>query len=445
MVSEKPTRRSRQKREPATIDLEAAPVSSEAEPAAADDKAVAEALTELPDAIPAEAPVTAEEAATVPGPEADTSELPSPSEPKPAEDETAEEITTAEALSAEPPPEGEPEKPAAAAALPVVERRSGTSVTGALAAGIVGGLVALAGAGGLQYAGYLPSLGAPETVTEPAPPAVDTTALEAEIAALKSEIASVANRPAPEADTSALEARIATLETAPASGADVDLGPLEQKIAAVEGQLSQLEGAIAGTDEKQESLQTTLLDRLQQVEAEVNDPARRNAVARAIAASGLKAAIDRGGSFVSELETFAGVAPGEGAVAGLAPYAETGVPTRAALIAAFPDAANAVLSALEQPDPDQGIAGRLWAGALSLVKVRPVGQVEGDTPEAFLARSEDALKNGDLDTALSEWNRIPEAGRAAAGDFGGALAARIEVEKLVGATLRDAVIGASGN
>lgn len=454
MGSEKPPRRTRAKQEPEVLDLQANDAPAEATPTPQDD-VLAEALTELPDAVPVEA--TADPDAPPPaGDAADTSELPD-AEPKPTEEERPEEIGTAEALAAEPESEAEPVKPAPEAAAVddtpanaepvIVERKSG--VAGAAFAGILGGLVALAGAGGLQYAGYLPSLAPPPPA--PAAPAVaDTSALEAEVAALKSQVATLAAQPAPAApavDTSALEARIAALETRePESApAPVDLAPVEEKIATLTSQVGQIEGAVAGADEKQQSLQTQLIDRLQKVEAEVNDPARRNAVARAIAASGLKAAIDRGGSFLGELETFAGVAADDPAVAELTPYAETGVPTRATLIASFPGAANAVLDVLNHPDPNQSTVDRLWASALSLVKVRPVGHVEGDTPEAFIARSEEALKNGDLERALGEWSRLPEQGRAAAADFEKALIARIEVEKLVGATLKGAVIGASGN
>lgn len=433
MVSEKPSRKPRSKQEPAVIDLEATDTTAETRPA--------EETT-----VPVEATPAVSEAVA----EANSAELAAlgvEDEPKPAEDEAPEEIGTAEALAAEPVPETaikpeENEKPAAEPSPTPAPVRQGTSTTGALAAGIVGGLVALAAAGAMQYAGYLPA----PTPKPVAAPAADTGALEAELAALKNQVASLAARPAaPVADTTALESRLAALEARPADAPTTDLAPLEQKLTALDGQLSQLEGAMAGADEKQQSIQTGLIDRLQKVETEVNDPSRRNAVARAIAASGLKAAIDRGGSFVTELETFAGVAADETAVTGLKPFAEAGVPTRAALAAAFPDAANAVLAALNKPDPSLGFAERLWSSALSLVKVRPVGEVEGDTPEALLARSENALKAGDLEKALAEWNRLPEEGRAAAPDFGKGLAARIEVEKLVGATLRDAVTGVTTN
>lgn len=360
------------------------------------------------------------------------------------EEEKADELASAEVMAEEKPAEeeGHAAAPAPAAEAP---KKSGTSLSGALAAGILGGLVSLAGAGAMQYAGYLPSVSAASTGLSSGNNS--STAMEAEIAALKAKIETLAITP-PAIDTKALEKRLAALEAAPApssSGNAADVAPIAEKLATVEAELSRIQGIFANSDEKQQSMQTSLLDRLQSVEAEVKDPKQKNAVARAIAASGLKAAIDRGGSFVTELETYAGVAGDDPGVANLKTYAEKGVPTRAELVADFSASADAVLSALNKPDPNQGIGERLWSSALSLVKVRPVGQVEGETPAAFIARSEQALKSGNFETALAEWNKLPEEGRAAAPAYGAALTARIEIDKLVGATLKDAVIGAAGN
>ena len=362
------------------------------------------------------------------------------------EEEKADELASAEVMAEEKPAEVEDPAaaPAPAPAAPTTQK-SGTSLSGALAAGILGGLVSLAGAGAMQYAGYLPSVGAASTSLSGSSDSAGAT--QAEIAALKAKIETLAITP-PAIDIKAFEKRLAALEAAPAPSSDgntADVAPIAEKLAAVEAELARIQGIFANSDEKQQSMQTSLLDRLQSVEAEVKDPKQKNAVARAIAASGLKAAIDRGGSFVTELETYAGVAGDDPGVASLKTYAEKGVPTRAELVADFPASADAVLSALNKPDPNQGIVERLWSSALSLVKVRPVGQVEGETPAAFIARSEQALKSGDFETALAEWNKLPEEGRMAAPAYGAALTARIEIDKLVGATLKDAVIGAAGN
>jgi hypothetical protein len=158
-------------------------------------------------------------------------------------------------------------------------------------------------------------------------------------------------------------------------------------------------------------------------------------LARAIAAAGLKTAIDRGGSFMSELEAFASVAPDDPAVPELRDLAARGVPSRSDLIERFPEAANRAIAAAEPVDPDASLVDRLMSSAMSVVKVRQVGEVEGDTAEAIAARAETRLLDGDLDAALAEWSALPEDAQTAAADYGDALAARARAEKLIAASL----------
>jgi hypothetical protein len=98
--------------------------------------------------------------------------------------------------------------------------------------------------------------------------------------------------------------------------------------------------------------------------------------------------------------------------------AARGVPSRSDLMEAFPDAANRAIAAANPIDPDAGLVDRLMSSALSVVKVRPVGDVEGDTADAIVARTEARLLDGNLDAALSEWSTLPEASQAATSDFG---------------------------
>jgi hypothetical protein len=81
---------------------------------------------------------------------------------------------------------------------------------------------------------------------------------------------------------------------------------------------------------------------------------------------------------------------------------------------------------------------------MSVVKVRRVGDVTGDTPEAIVARMEEGLRNGNLQASVSEWNSLPEPAKAVSGEFKQKLDARIQVENLVGGTLTRAVAGTQG-
>lgn len=308
-----------------------------------------------------------------------------------------------------------PTKPSAATQT---ERRQ-AATSGLIAAGIVGGLVALAAAGSMQYAGILPSANSGRAGND------EIAALKTDIANLRQQIAN-----APAADSSALEQRLAALEAAKGEAPQAD--GLAEKIAALESTLQSERSA-------QASATADLTRRLSDAEAKINEPRDDIEVARAIASAGLKAAIDRGGPFLTELDTLSKVTPDDPAIASLQSFAATGVPSRSELMQKFPDVANAMLSAINQPDPNQGIMERLTESALSLVKVRPVGNIEGETPEAMIARMENKLRNGDLQGAALEWNGLPEAAKSASADYKKSLDARIEVENLVGGTLNRAI------
>ncbi|MBB2712725.1 UNVERIFIED_ORG: hypothetical protein GGE53_004392 [Rhizobium etli] len=410
MVSGTPPRHSKSADEPVTIDLDSQDFASVAD-------------TEKPvDTDAGEADSTAADADLPPETEA-ASQPELQSEP---EAEAPEETTAA----AEPSFTSSAEQPAS----------KGAGASGLIAAGIFGGLVALLGAGTIQYAGYLPGSSAPQTAS---PEIAD---LSGEIDGLKQTVANLAANPA-STDDGALETRIAALETAAKNAAAAPTGDpanveaLNQKIAELGGQVEQLRATLAQSSEQQTSDGADIAKRLDEAEKKLNEPRQDVAVARAIAAAALKAAIDRGGPFLAELDTFAGVAPDDPAVADLRSFAETGIPSRAELVRQVPDIATAIVEAVNQPDPNQSWSDRLMASAKSLVTVRPVGNIEGESVEAIAARLEDKVKNGDLSGASAEWNALPAPGKQASAAFKQSLEARIRVEELVGGALSKAVAG----
>ncbi len=410
MVSGNPPRHSKSADEPVTIDLDAQEFA-----AAAD--------TEKPvDNETADADSTAAADVGLP-PETETASH--------AEDE--EKLVTDA-------PEEEPAAPEPSFTPPEQPAPKSAGTSGFIAAGIFGGLVALLGAGAIQYAGYLPGSSAPQT-TSP-----ETADLSGEIDGLKQAVANLAANPA-SADNGELEKRVAALETAakaPAVAAPADSGNVEalnQKIAELTGQVDQLRSTLAQSSEQQTTNGADIAKRLEEAEKKLNEPREDVAVARAIAAAALKAAIDRGGPFLAELDTFAGVAPDDPAVADLRAFAETGIPSRAELVGEVPDVATAIVEAVNQPDPNQSWSDRLMSSAKSLVSVRPVGNIEGESVEAIAARMEDKVKSGDLPGASAEWNNLPALGKQASTAFKQSLEARIRVEELVGGALSKAVSG----
>ncbi|WP_283195996.1 hypothetical protein [Rhizobium sp. AN80A] len=358
---------------------------------------------------------------------------------EPAE-ETAGPFAYDKAPDPELPPYNHAPEPVEPAKAEPARQPGGTS--GLIAAGIVGGLIALVGAGAIQYAGLLPGASAPEA------PSPEIASLSGEIDGLKQSVANLAAAPQAAPGNDALESRLAALETAAkatqASGPGADsatVDALNQKISDLTSELDQLRGAVSQATEQRATNGAALEQRLAAAEQKLSEPRQDVAVAKAIAAAALKAAIDRGGPFVAELDTYAGVSPDDAVVADLRNFAETGVPSRAELIRQAPDVATAIVESVNKPDPNESWSDRLMAGAKSLVKVRPVGNIEGDSVEAIAARMENKVKNGDLPGAANEWTTLPVDAKQASAAFKQSLDARIRVEELVGSALSKAVSG----
>lgn len=401
MDPETPSRRKKAGEKPVTIDHEPVPASASNEALAAEEKAEADAQT---------------------------TETPTP-ETAAAEPETVEE-------------KQEPVEPARATyeeplrtemAAPA---RAGNA--GPLAAGILGGLIALLGAGSLQYGGYLPALG-----PERADNGGSVAALSNEVEALKTRLSEAS--PTSPVDLQPIETRIAALETSAredsgAAAANPEaVIKLEGDVTRLTTELAALRDAIARTTEAVSSTESQLTERIAAAEQKLDEPRNDTELARAVAASALKTAIDRGGPYLAELEAFASISPDDPSVAGLRERAAVGVPSRSDLVRDFRTTADTILDAVHQPEGDQGIFNRLMSSAASAIRVRPVGTVEGDSPEAVVARIEAKLQNGDFKGAQIEWQTLPEAGRTAAADYKRKLDERVTVEELIGAVVSGAM------
>ncbi|TGQ50217.1 phage tail protein [Mesorhizobium sp. M1C.F.Ca.ET.193.01.1.1] len=339
-------------------------------------------------------------------------------------------------------------------------RRSGVNT---IAAGLIGGVVALAGAGLLQAVGLLGS---------PASNGASLDGVNGEIASLKSEIAALKQTGDAGAsakvdglssaldqvksdiaalkssagqggDSTALKAlndKVGQIETAVAdlqkagSTATVDLGPLNEKLAGLDALVKSAGEAAKAADGRIAALEQSV----QQLSGKVDAQASQPKIALAIAASALKAALDRGAPFATELDTFAAIAPDAPEIAVLRSYAEKGVPTRATIASEIEAAASAMVDAATPVDQNAGFFQSLVSSAESLVKVRPVGAVEGKGAPETVARMEVAVNQGDYAKALSEYDTLPDAAKTAGADFAGKLKARLEVEKQIDALIAGA-------
>ena len=350
---------------------------------------------------------------------------------------------------------------------------------GVVAAGILGGIVALAGAGGLQYAGLLPSLGAAGGNGQAA-----MSGMHAEIAALRDQMASVkaggggdvegmrqtvseaagrvdglaATVQQVKTDVEGLKSAIESGgagENAGLTALDAKIAELAKTVAALQGGSNATAGESPAMDEKITGMETAVtaaasaasandgrigaieksLSAIEQnvtaltgkVEAQSSQPK----VALAIAVSALKAAVEAGGPFASEVETFAAVAPNAPELAELRAVATKGVASQAEIAAEAPEAAGAMIDASRVVNQNAGVFERLLSSAETLVKVRPVGPVEGAGVPETIARLEAALMQGDLRKALAEYETLPEASKNAGQAVMEKVRARLAAEQLV--------------
>ena len=167
----------------------------------------------------------------------------------------------------------------------------------------------------------------------------------------------------------------------------------------------------ARLDAMQASLDASVKGKLAEIEA-AQATATRSAGSAALlsALARIAAAIDSGSEFTEALavvrETSGAEIPQE-----LTDMAETGAPTLAQLQHEFPNAARAALSQATRDAAADGSISPLAAFFRTQLGARSLEPREGNDPDAVLSRAEAALGAGDLDTALAEIERLPQAGR----------------------------------
>ena len=332
---------------------------------------------------------------------------------------------------------------------PVNEKKSGS--TGAyLLASVAGGVIALAGLLGLQWGNVVPSPGARVTAEQlahieqqiadlrsnPVPAPLDA-ASKTQLADLQKNVeAAEIKAEAVAGSLTEVQQQIAALPKAGESTAvSADVSALTERLASLEQQLShaknQADQAAAGVSGNSGTI-SNLEQKLVSLQDKVSESARQPDASVLIAANALKTAIDRGGSFRAELDTFTSVAPQGTSVEDLAAFADKGVPTIADLNAWFGPVANTIIATENKLPADAGIWDQLVASAKGLVSVRPVaGNVSGTGVGPITARMEAALQAGDLERAVSEWEQLPADAKAVSEEFAGQMKARRDADALI--------------
>jgi hypothetical protein len=212
----------------------------------------------------------------------------------------------------------------------------------------------------------------------------------------------------------AAAARAETAQATGAQGAVVD----RQDFAALTDRLAALERAA-------QALQSDLARQRSNLAKERDTRADERAVRLAVVAEMLKAAVARGERFRAELDAAKALAPDQAALDPLAAFADTGVPTAAALGQQLGAALSAMRRAAEpNAAADGGFLKRLQVNAERLVRIQPIGERPGDDASAILARVEAKASRGDIARALAELATLPPAVREPAQDWVKAAQAR---------------------
>jgi hypothetical protein len=155
--------------------------------------------------------------------------------------------------------------------------------------------------------------------------------------------------------------------------------------------------------------------------------------------------MERGAPYGRELAEVAKLSGSKIDLDPLQRYRDEGVPTLGELTRAFRPVANAMLDA-EAEKGDGSVVDRLLSGAKTFVRVRKTTAARGDSsPEAVVARIEEALRGGRLADVLAEAKGI-ERKPDAAKDWIAKVEARQTVDaalKAIDESLKAALGGAS--
>lgn len=273
-----------------------------------------------------------------------------------------------------------------------------------------------------------------------------------------------------DAATGDLAARVATLEASIAKDGRRDVATLKDRVAKLETRQKSIETAlvtpgpapaattpattpvsatpdlrkeiaalttrIAAAEAKTETL-TALDARIAKLEgSDLLDLARRASLATAVA--NLMRAAQGSAPFKTEYDVVAAMMPGDARLAAIAPIAEKGLPTVGTLIGTFGNIADAARDA-EEAAKGKTWWDKLWAHFTSLVSVRSVGETQGASTDARLARGEVRLKAGDLAAAVKELSSIGGVARDALASWLTQAKARVTLEASLAAVNGSAI------
>ena len=222
------------------------------------------------------------------------------------------------------------------------------------------------------------------------------------------------------------------------------LGQLSQRLADleastdVEGEITEIKQTSVDLRERVSDLDGKLAE-LREAQQQAGASEAR-AAALALALGQLREALRFSAPYAEQMKGIAALAGESGAAAlgTLEAHAATGVPTLDDLTASFPEMAGDVVAASYGEGEEGWVAG-IVRRASKVVSVRQVGDVEGDSASAIVARSESKLADGDLSGAVTELESLQGEPAAAAAGWLAQAKTRLDAEAAMADLIQQAI------
>jgi hypothetical protein len=141
------------------------------------------------------------------------------------------------------------------------------------------------------------------------------------------------------------------------------------------------------------------------------------AVRLAIVAAALRSTLERHSAFTAELAAARSLGVDDEALASLAPFAATGLPTRSELLHDLSTLLPQLRHRSAPPGRDLGYLDRLEASAVKLLNIRPVQNQPGDDPATVMSRIEFKMAQQDIEAMAVELDKLPAPAREIAQPF----------------------------
>jgi hypothetical protein len=143
-----------------------------------------------------------------------------------------------------------------------------------------------------------------------------------------------------------------------------------------------------------------------------------------IAAEALRAAVERGAPYQSELSAVKVLGVDSKKTEALEPFAASGVPSAAVLARELEVLIPTLQDASDPHSGDATFMERLKSNAQKLVRITPLNAPAGNDPQAVLDRIRIDAAHADIAAALTDINALPDAAKPLAADWSKKAAAR---------------------